>query len=307
MMTSLDINYGCNSTSKFSRIKSIAENYINVLRYDENKNIYIVMLSIAGKNWGDALNLPLVQHISGKRPVVFYRGKSSKYMNFYKKGQPIYCVIGSILNSVSNDKNLIIWGSGFINNQGKLHHEPLKICAVRGPLTRDLILESGYDCPKIYGDPALLYPLIYNPQVEKKYKIGIIPHFKDQNNILLKKFMNHPDVMIIDILADTNKVVDNICSCHFIASSSLHGIIASDAYGIPSTWIELSKNVPGDGFKFKDYYASVNRKDDEPFVIKEDTTVQDITEIVEPFKLELDLNVLLSSCPFKKENFNFKV
>ena len=53
------------------------------------------------------------------------------------------------------------------------------------------------ECPEIYGDPALLYPLFYKPNVKKEYKYGIIPHFAHQENPWLNKFKDNPQVNII--------------------------------------------------------------------------------------------------------------
>lgn len=98
-------------------------------------------------------------------------------------------------------------GSGFISSSSKFKIKPKQICAVRGPLTRDLIIKQGIECPEIYGDPALLYPLFYKPTIKKKYRLGVIPHYVDQNNPLLKIFKQYQDILIIDILAGINQVV----------------------------------------------------------------------------------------------------
>lgn len=250
------------------------------------------------ENWGDALNPILIQNISGKKPLLVTR-----YTHNVRK-KPIYSVIGSILDGeVLNNcgsGDLVVWGTGFISSQGRLKVQPKEICAVRGPLTRELLLKQGYNCPEIYGDPALLYPRFYKPRVQKRYKLGIIPHFADQKHKFLSNFQNDPNILIIDILGGIHNVVDQICNCQKIASSSLHGIIAADAYGVQSTWIELPGTViGGDGFKFFDYFESVGRIDEGPLIIQENSSIEDILDTYDQYKLNLDLNELWDACPFR--------
>jgi pyruvyltransferase len=165
-----------------------------------------------------------------------------------------------------------------------------------------MLISMGVPCPEVYGDPVLLYPIFYNPLVEKKYILGVIPHFIDNNSDSLKIFTNHPEVLVIDILDDVNVVIENILSCSLIASSSLHGLIASDAYGIPSVWIELSSNIFGGRFKYYDYFLSVKRYDENPVIINENTTVQDILNAKREYKIDIDLVKLLEVCPFLNES-----
>lgn len=255
-------------------------------------------------NWGDALNPIVIHHFSGLNPFQIYN------FTINPKNEPIYTVIGSILGFaiLKNDnilKNTVIWGSGFMSESGRLHGTPKKICAVRGPLTRNNILKTGLKCPEIYGDPALLYPRIYKPNIQKDYKVGIIPHHLEKENILLNKFKNDPEIKIIDIEGSTNTVVDQICSCKYIASSSLHGIIAADAFGIPSVYIKLTENIDIDSFKFRDYFGSVGRSETEPLIISENTSVDDIYERISNYKIDIDLNELLDACPFNNtKNLN---
>lgn len=270
--------------------KSIMSNTLKLLLFKEKPIIVYWWTGDGGNNWGDALNPILIQNLSGRKPIL-----SEEIINL--KNQDVYSVIGSVLGIV-NDKSLVIWGSGFISSSSRFKIKPRRICAVRGPLTRELIVNQGIDCPKVYGDPALLYPLFYRPNIKKKYRLGIIPHFIDKNNQLMNIFKNSPDILIINILCETNELVDNICKCEVVASSSLHGIIAADAYGIPSIWIELSENVIGDGFKFYDYFESVGRKNEKPFRITEDTTVQEIFNEHKNYKIDIDLGKLLEVCPF---------
>jgi pyruvyltransferase len=243
-------------------------------------------------NWGDALNHILCNHISGKEVNKIETRTEDPIFRYY--------CIGSILEHV-RAKNFEVWGSGLIAEHGKLKVKPNKIHAVRGPLTRKILLKQGYDCPEVYGDPALLYPNFYQPNAKKKYAYGIIPHNIDKDNLWLNQFKNNPNVKIINILDPSGeRFIDEISECELILSSSLHGIIAGDAYGIPSYWIELSNKVIGNGFKFRDYFASVNRPIQDPIIPKKGQTIKSFANKFYDYKIDIDLNKLWDACPFKK-------
>jgi len=232
----------------------------------------------------------IIEILSGKRVV-------NKYHIINLFNRPVYSVIGSILNNTKYS-NHWIWGSGFISESGKIIKKPRGVLAVRGPLTRNKLLEQGIECPPIYGDPALLCSLLYKPNVNKRYKLGIIPHYIDIFDPLLNRFRNESGLIIIDIESGIKDVIDHINECDFIASSSLHGLIISDAYGIPSTWIKISDRIVGSDFKFEDYFASIGRKDNKAMIITDSTTIDDICSIQSDSEVNIDLEELLNTCPF---------
>lgn len=240
-------------------------------------------------NWGDALNLVLVKHISGRKAVA-----AQDVYNFRKR--PVYSVIGSILGNTS--LAVEVWGSGFIASDRTFQTAPNRIYAVRGPLTRNLVLKQGLSCPTVYGDPALLYPRYYAPAVRKEYDVGIVAHYMDQDSPLLNRVASKPSVLIIDVLSGVREFVDQLCSCRHIASSSLHGLIAADAYGIPFTWISLSNRLIGKDFKFRDYFLSTGRHDVESVELSSDTSLGRLYDFAVDPHPEIDLDLLFRACPF---------
>ena len=216
-------------------------------------------------------------------------------------------MMGSIL-PWAIDKNTIIWGSGTLSSQDPLWNtieKPLSVRAVRGPLTRQLLLSRGIDCPEVYGDPALLFPRFYSPNVEKRYKFGVILHVSTQANSAVYSKLNAilgGNMLIINLkqFSSWNSFIDDICSCNTILSSSLHGIIIADAYEIPNAWISLDENHPDNNFKFKDYYLSVGKDITQPLNFDTMTSEQ-IQDCVQHWrKPNIDLDKLLSVCPFYK-------
>ncbi len=243
------------------------------------------------QNMGDILSPIIASHFGSKKIRRISKSNCKKYEHYF--------MIGSILQR-STEKSLI-WGSGLISVNAKCEKKPKKVLAVRGPLTRQKLLEQGIECPEIYGDPALLLPEIYPGTSHKKeYKIGIIPHFNDKNDVSLKQnFSDNSEVLIIDIQnKDPMKVVDAMLSCERIISSSLHGIIVGDAYGIPSVWVEFEHPFEDGHFKFQDYFKSVNRSVKGPVKFQQFKYIDDINAVFEPYSIEIDLDILRRSFPF---------
>ncbi len=165
--------------------------------------------------------------------------------------------VGSIMRL--SGSNTIVWGSG-IRNIDQAVNKAAKFCAVRGPLTRRRLLQLGYNCPEVYGDPAVLLPKYYHPKVAKRYALGIIPHLVDYAEIK-RQYAGIKNVLVIDLnTANIELVIRQILSCEDTASSSLHGLILSVAYEIPTKWIKCAGNIMGDDTKFYDYFASLNPK-----------------------------------------------
>ena len=124
---------------------------------------------------------------------------------------------------------------------------------VRGPITRQHILDAGGRCPEIYGDPAMLLPLLRD-SATKKYDYGLIPHWSQYKRVQARYPKHHVINMRTD---DPLRTLDEITQCRTIAASSLHGVITAHAYGIPAALIEFEP-LKGDGTKFLDHYRAVD-------------------------------------------------
>lgn len=259
-------------------------------KLDVEKEVYL-SYDAHRNNFGDILNPIIADYFGTKKVRRISKRKSLKFVHYF--------MIGSILQRCN--ANSIIWGSGFISKDEICKEFPKKVLAVRGPLTRRKLLEMGVECPEIFGDPALLLPEIYQPKnIEKDYKLGIIPHYHDKNDTWLNKyFSNNPNIKIIDIQnKNPLKVVDEMLACEKIVSSSLHGIIVADAYKIPSIWVEFSDKVSGCGFKFRDYFQSVGRDVDVPLQFQEFKNLEAILETFNCYEIKIDLELLKKSFPF---------
>lgn len=255
------------------------------------------LMSKLKENYGDLLGKYLVEKISGKE-VVWVQPKKQWYKGLFN---PIYVTIGSVLSQVNS--KCIVWGSGIITRDQEV--DRAKFLAVRGPKSRERLLELGHEVPEVYGDPGLLLPRFYKPEIHKKYKYGIIPHYNDYK-LVVDQLSDNSDVQVIDLMTnDVEETTDSILQCEKIISSSLHGLIIPHAYQIPAVWMKFSDNLFGDDVKFEDYFGSVKLPYEQSPVI--DTNL-DKLEFEELFNKNSTLpktevihqlqEGLIKSCPF---------
>ncbi|MCP4282907.1 MAG: polysaccharide pyruvyl transferase family protein, partial [Gammaproteobacteria bacterium] len=189
----------------------------------------------------------MAERLSGQR-VIHQKDMLSLFRH------PVHYWIGSHLAMACADLNAVVWGAGFISADVPITGRPAVLHAVR-----------GWNSAQRLGDAALLLPRLYTPAPSpRRYPLGIIPHFREWGEPFFEAARGWDDVQMIDINGGIDEVVDQIASCDCILSSSLHGIICADSYGIPALWIRFSDKPVGDGFKFRDYFSSVGRPDREP-------------------------------------------
>lgn len=195
------------------------------------------------ENFGDLLAPWLVERISGKKVA------------YVPKGEPAYLVIGSIVAHASSGCG--VWGAGSFGVEKPEHFAAdAEYFSVRGPLTRNKLVTNKIKCPRVYGDPALLVPDYYQPKVDKSHDIGVVLRWSEQR---WNESPEIPGVKKIFLRShDIEGTIDAIASCRNIISSSLHGLILADAYGIPNMWLDSGTPL-GLEFKYWDYLISVDK------------------------------------------------
>jgi pyruvyltransferase len=263
--------------------KKIKEfSFENYTTYNKSDSILLKYYDFEN-NWGDKVNPYLVEKITGKKVV-----SSNAIFNYKHKTEILG--VGSVI--VGDLSNYVIWGSGVISEKTTLINKPKEILALRGLNTLKKIREVGGDCD-VFGDPVLLFPEIFpGKNIDKKFKYGIVPHFKNKNSIGIKKIteLNNPEIKIIDIQSEgVEQFVTDILSCENILSSSLHGLILAEAYNIPTCRVVFSEKILGGDFKFYDYYSGVGIKEMETIFIHDDIS---------------DLKNIFLKCSHKDLKFN---
>lgn len=204
------------------------------------------------RNFGDWLGPYLYEKLTGKAPIFVPQ-------HCFEKRDCIFSV-GSIMRKITVPDRAVVWGSGVISIQDRIS-KPKVVLAVRGPRTAGVLKKHGYLSTRVFGDPAILLPMVFKANTSIRYKLGLIPHFIDykefqgaNDKLLLNLGVDH----VIDVTKPIESVINEINSCEFILSSSLHGLIVAHCYGKKAVWIRSINRLDGDGIKFLDYFESFN-------------------------------------------------
>lgn len=251
-------------------------------------------------NFGDWIGPQMVQAYSGRQPIQSNRPGTSARM---------LCSVGSILGWI-NRHNVDVWGSGLMRPltskeiDVRKRLKGIKIHAVRGKLTRRELQESlGWEVPEVYGDPALLLPDIIIPREAKHHEVVVVPHY-----VHLPK-INHDAVSgrVIDVRNDVKSVVEQLAGAKAVVSSSLHGLIVAQAYGVPWVWMDISDHqLGGKDFKFEDFFSCLDREAvSRVQITKEELATIDLAALAQRAalpELEIDLTLLRDAFPVETVN-----
>ena len=130
-------------------------------------------------------------------------------------------------------------------------HKDYIFNALRGLLTAERVGVSGITL----GDPGILAGrLIRRPK--KETAVAAIPHFLDKRRL--------PDLprhwRFVDPEQPVDDVLTQIASAELVVSSSLHGLIAADSFGIPCVWTAFLGGQPDSPtHKFLDHASARGR------------------------------------------------
>lgn len=163
--------------------------------------------------------------------------------------------VGSILEFMPAGFGGLVWGSGLMHAIPRTF-EGATILAVRGRLTHELL---GTPAGCALGDPGILVAR-HRRRPAVRWQLGIAPHGHHWHDPHLRALAQaHPDrVRLISVNQPVTTVVDEIASCAAIVTTSLHGLVTADSFGIPAAWTVWEPALPGGDFKFRDYESVVS-------------------------------------------------
>lgn len=231
--------------------------------------------SSEGVNFGDDLSRVIVEKILDHE--VTYQPLSSHKKNLL--------AAGSILHYAKNKD--VIWGSGFRENpllENRFDH--LDVRAVRGPRTREFLLQMGINCPEVYGDPAILMGHLFSEfkKEEPIYDYIIIPNIGE-----IHCFIGYKNVVLPT--SPWDEIVKMMMQSKLVISSSLHGIIVAESFGVQARLLKMTWIEPL--LKYQDYYESTGRPN-----FKYATSVQEALKMQGEEAGYIDIEPLIKSFPW---------
>lgn len=238
-------------------------------------------------NLGDALSPVMVALLSG-RPIAHQAHDSTGTR---------MAAVGTIAQNLKGG-DISVWGTGssrYLNptqdgERQLFRPDPAsryRVHATRGPVSRAILGEENAVGPAVFGDPVWALPRFYNPTLEKKWELGVIVHLSDLTDRALDTLPRDSyeryhipaefegSVRIINTLTPISAQglrdkLDEILSCKRLVSTSLHGMVFAESYGIPCLYFSPRgqpeglierKLDPDDGYDLRitDLYQGVGR------------------------------------------------
>lgn len=162
--------------------------------------------------------------------------------------------VGSLLEFLPGDWAGAIWGTGLMEDAA--HPLPAAtVLAVRGPLTAERL---GLREEPLFGDPGILVSRRI-PRPASDGRIAVVPHGHHRSHAGLARLTGQAGdaARTVNVHQRARTAVREIAAARVVVTTSLHGLITADAYGIPAVWTTLDPPLGGGDFKFRDYEAAV--------------------------------------------------
>lgn len=221
-------------------------------------------------NFGDELLPYLIANICG--------------INCIYSAQKELISIGSTIRFA--EQHTYVWGSGIIRKNETIKTKPVCL-AVRGPITKEHLNQQNIDCPAVFGDPAMLFPLFFNAKTLKNNaeRPLIIPHFKHTHLVKHNEKYDYANIQINSIY-DIEHLINQIRTAPTVITSSLHVFIFCVAYGIPvSVFTMEQQGIGGDNIKFDDFCDGVNAEHVTIHKIKNKLDTNETKELISQAKI----------------------
>ena len=157
----------------------------------------------------------------------------------------------------------------------------VNILSLRGELSKEQIvsIDPSIDLSSMMlGDLGLLASYLIEEMPEKKYDLGICPHYADKDDIVFKKIQDeNPNSIILNTMDDPIEFLKKINQCKCVISTGLHPLIVADSLGIPNAWCRISEKTTT-RHKYYDYYSIFSLKPEPINLYEEKIDIRKVSE-----------------------------
>ncbi|BBE73742.1 polysaccharide pyruvyl transferase family protein [Oharaeibacter diazotrophicus] len=200
-------------------------------------------------NWGDAMSPVMVALLTGL-PIerVPFRSVRNRL-----------AAVGTVAHGFEGG-TVTVWGSGCSPHANprarpaeRIPYAPppgtrIEVAATRGPLSAARLGGAEAAERAAFGDPVWLLPRFYRPAVAKTHELGVILHLSEladrahearpKSGLAAYDLAGVEGVRLINTCTPVSAEglrawVDEVASCRRIVSTSLHGMVVAESYGIP--------------------------------------------------------------------------
>lgn len=238
------------------------------------------------RNCGDAINPYIIQNISHLPPVR------------PRPGANHLVGIGSVMHLAK--ENSFVWGTGMLSPIRQAPSTPSgNFRALRGKLSYEALRKVGKNLRDIpLGDPGFLINRLYESnKFALKYKYAVVPHHHSLSHPFFSAIKQRDDTVVVNMVDDTLRPVEQILQSEIILSESLHGLIFAESFGKRSVWIARREDSKW-AFKFLDWFSTMAIGQAVPVIYPFD--IEEIAKSAVYHEPKIESEALINSLPIQE-------
>jgi hypothetical protein len=203
-------------------------------------------------NFGDEITIPILKRLFGIEAIP----SPMHAAELIGAGSILDAWIGSkrrLLRQLfsGGSSDLHVWGTGLMVPRIPKWPQRVHVHAVRGYLTA-----KEMDFESTVGDPGILASLLIPKPRNNEAAVGFVPHFVDVE-LVSKRLPIPANWRVVNPARPVDQVLADIAASDLIVSSSLHGLITADSFGIPCAWLSTWNTLAERSqFKFRDHASA---------------------------------------------------
>ena len=229
-------------------------------------------------NFGDWLSPLIVSQFTDSRIILQSPVNAASKKHLISLGS-----IGRFIKS-----NSVVLGTGISSMDIELNKKADYI-SVRGPLTAELLKQSGGPTVTSFGDPGVLLSDVYNlSRGATNGRVAFVRHFS-HSSIPMQLPENFDEISVMRSRPqDIESFVKALLEYDQVVTSAMHVMITCQSYGIPCALVSFEgaeENVHGTGIKYEDYALGAGVEVMNPTVVPVDLRSFDYQPLVKTIQV----------------------